>query len=352
MGSEGSFLSMLLLVAVTPHAAAFSSAGVLLRPNRAVANTAGQNIVRAAVFTKPDDYNRRPPTLRSAFFPAPSAVVNAFHASKWSRLDARGLKMTASMTSDTAASVEVPEELPLQVVSQNGRVLTARLEDDMTGTWLLQGRRVELDGGKCSGTVLWQRIPLVFVLLDETTADPVSCSTAIIQPGNATLVVSDSLIGKELDAMGRVLSSSAAAAGAASQERSIFGVATQMADLATISRPMHTGITAVDALTPIGKGQNMLVVGSEELGRRKLALDSVLTQAREGSIVVYVDASGDKLDLLPELTAAGVSEQVVIVRGGAGVPGIGVLAAATGTTIAEHFRAQVCPKPQTLNPKP
>ena len=101
----------------------------------------------------------------------------------------------------------MPEQLPLHVVSQSGRILTAKLDMDMTGTWLLQarssvrlgmkmwwtwilisllhssqGRRVEFDGGNGSGTVLWQRIPLIFILRDDDGADGVEYSSAVIQP--------------------------------------------------------------------------------------------------------------------------------------------------------------------------
>lgn len=270
----------------------------------------------------------------------------------------RALRMTASMASEPAASVEAPEQLPLRVIAQRGRLLTAQLDEDMQGAWLLQGRRVEFDDGKGSGIVLWQRIPLIFILRDDESPDSVSYSTAIVQPGNATLSVSDGVMGQELDAMGRTIgstktsrASSTAAADAGTQERSLFGEATLLADMATISRPMHTGVTSVDALTPIGKGQNMLIVGSEALGRRKLALDAAATQSKEGTKVVYVDTAGDKDDVRSYLEAANADlSNIAIVRGicsssntggkSSVDPALGVVAAATGATVAEYFRAK------------
>ncbi len=65
---------------------------------------------------------------------------------------------------------------------------------------------------------------------------------------------------------------------AAEKTAPVFGESTKQSDMATISRPLHTGITAVDSLTPIGKGQNMLVVGGLDLGRRELAMDAVVHQ--------------------------------------------------------------------------
>ena len=204
---------------------------------------------------------------------------------------------------------------------------------------------MEFDDGKGSGIVLWQRIPLLFILRDDDSPDTVSYSSAIVQPEIAVMSVSDSILGQELDALGRVMGNEASQGqAAASQERPIFGVGTQLADMATISRPMHTGITAVDALTPIGKGQNMLIVGSEPLGRRRLALDSAITQAKEGTVVVYVDLNGDKDDVVPYLKAASPDlENMVIVRGvcsassagGKEAPdaGLGVAAAASGASV-------------------
>ena len=280
-------MRMLLLVAVTPPAVAYVAPSPLLRPQAVAA--AGQTLSRGGILRGGAQGNvrRRPQaqgTLRSSVFPLP--LAHASHGIRLAR-GAHGLRMAASTTGEAAAvSQEAPEELPLQVVKQEGRLVTAMLAEDMTGSWLLQGRRVVFDGGAGGGTVLWQRIPLVFILKDGTALDAASCSTVVIQPGNATMLVSDAVLGKELDALGRDLSSSETAASASDkgvEDRAIFGVATQMADLATISRPMHTGITAVDALTPIGKGQNMLIVGAEDLGRRRLVLDAAATQVAKHS---------------------------------------------------------------------
>jgi hypothetical protein len=303
-GSSCITSSMLLLVAVTPHAVAYAPAAAPVRPRAAAA--AGHVGARAAVLAQ-STRSKRAPALRSTF-PGPGPLANAqwiLQARAGQRPElTRGLRMAISDKAEPPANVDVPEQLPLKVVSNNGRIVTAKLELDMTGTWLLQGRRVEFDGGAGSGTVLWQRIPLIFILRDDANA--ASFSSAIIQPSNATIPVSEHMFGKELDAMGRVLDNPEAkpAADDDGKERSLFGIATQLADMATISRPMHTGITAVDALTPIGKGQNMLIVGSDALGRRQLALDAAVTQATEGNLVVYVDVDGNKADILPRLQAS------------------------------------------------
>jgi len=354
---------MLLLVAVTPPAVAYSTAGAMLRPQTAAA--VGQAITRArsASVPYPAHFGRRSPALRSQVFPA--QLANAMHSAQLSRAGlrehVRGLKMTASMASEPAANIVAPEQVALKVTAQRGRVITAHLDEDMTGAWMLQGRRVLFDGGVGSGVVLWQRIPLIFILRDDEGADSVSYTSAVVQPESATLTITPNVLGQVLDALGRPIdstvssraSSSAAASlsDGASQERSVFGDATLLADMATISRPMHTGVTAVDALTPIGKGQNMLIVGSETLGRRKVGLDTAITQAKEGTVVVYVDASGDKDDIVPYLKKFSPELQnIVVVRGVCSAsntggkssvdPGLGVVAAATGATVAEYFRAK------------
>jgi len=226
--------------------------------------------------------------------------------------------MTASMASGPAADVVAPEQVALKVTAQRGRVITAHLDEDMTGgafpafcssvfsilstkpstyciksdlssntAWMLQGRRVLFDGGVGSGVVLWQRIPLIFILRDDEGADSVSYTSAVVQPESATLTICPNVLGQVLDALGRPIdstvssraSSSAAASlsDGASQERSVFGDATLLADMATISRPMHTGVTAVDALTPIGKG-NMFVVYVSTSGRESALRQSALRQ--------------------------------------------------------------------------
>jgi hypothetical protein len=352
MVSGGPRIGVLLLFAATPPAIAYSPAAILPRPKTAAA--AGHAILHASDMPP---YSMRAGALRSQVFPSPLAK----HITPLSRLGSsgqhvRGLRMTASMAPPASVQDEPPVQLPLKVISQRGRLLTAQLELDMQGTWLLQGRRVDLDEGKGSGIVLWQRIPLIFILRDDEAPDTVSYSTAVIQPSNVTLSITDNVLGKVLDAFGRPIDSTATSrstttAEANAQERSLFGSATQLAEMATISRPLHTGITAVDALTPIGKGQNMLIVGSEALGRRKLALDTAITQSQQGTVVVYVDTSGNKEDVPAYIKDANPQlSNVVVVRatisasnsGGKSTEdaALGVAAAATGCTVAEYFRAK------------
>ena len=79
-----------------------------------------------------------------------------------------------------------------------------------------------------------------------------------------------------------------------------------------------------------------------------VATDTAGKQAAEGTVVVYVDARGDRdlaavgeaLERAVPAPPAALAHNLVVVRGGRGEAGLGVMAAAAGATIAEHFRAQ------------
>jgi len=341
MVAKGGSRIMLLLVAVTPPAVAYSTAGAMLRPQTAAA--VGQAITRArsASVPYPAHFGRRSPALRSQVFPA--QLANAMHSAQvsfssvcscpaprlrdisclylltpcvlaaFARRAARACsrfendsfngiraccKHRGARTGSTQSNCAAWQGH--HSASRRGHdgwcvscVLLLRffhlvstkpstycIGSDLSSNtaWMLQGRRVLFDGGVGSGVVLWQRIPLIFILRDDEGADSVSYTSAVVQPESATLTITPNVLGQVLDALGRPIdstvssraSSSAAASlsDGASQERSVFGDATLLADMATISRPMHTGVTAVDALTPIGKG-NMFVVYVSTCGREK-----------------------------------------------------------------------------------
>ena len=64
--------------------------------------------------------------------------------------------------------------------------------------------------------------------------------------------------------------------------RDIFAPIPQVSEIALVNRPLLTGVTAVDALAPIGRGQNMLIVGEEGTGRRNIAISAIRSQIALG----------------------------------------------------------------------
>jgi F0F1-type ATP synthase alpha subunit len=230
--------------------------------------------------------------------------------------------------------------LVADLVGVEGKLATLKVREDGQGT-LLQGLHVEFEDGS-TGTVIWQRTPLLFVLVNSNgKGQEIGKAASIRTSKNVTVPSGESLIGRVVDYTGAPLDGGAPVTGA--PHRAMFGTPTLQRDMATISKPLHTGITSVDALTPIGRGQNMLVVGTLDGGRKALAIDAVCNQAKEGVNCVYVCLQRDYKDTLEQLKARGAMSHTAFVACGTRDDGFSgaaecVAAAATGCAIAEEMR--------------
>ena len=112
----------------------------------------------------------------------------------------------------------------------------------------------------------------------------------------------------------------------------------------SVHEPLMTGIMAIDAMFPIGRGQRELIIGDRQTGKTAIAVDTMINQARQKSGVynVYV-AVGQKLSkvarLVERLKQEGVMEQTIIVATGPSDPAsLLYLAPYAGTAMGEYFR--------------
>lgn len=115
-------------------------------------------------------------------------------------------------------------------------------------------------------------------------------------------------------------------------------------DRKSVHEPMMTGITAIDAMVPIGRGQRELLIGDRQTGKTAIAVDTMINQHRQGTgvINVYV-AVGQKLSkvaaLVERLKREGVMEQTIVVATSAADPAsMQYLAPYAGAAMGEYFR--------------
>ncbi len=113
-----------------------------------------------------------------------------------------------------------------------------------------------------------------------------------------------------------------------------------------VHEPMMTGIVAIDAMFPIGRGQRELIIGDRQTGKTAIAIDTMINQVREktGVVNIYV-AIGQKLSkiagLVERLKQEGVMDQTIIVATGPSDPAsLLYLAPYAGTALAEYFMYQ------------
>ena len=111
-----------------------------------------------------------------------------------------------------------------------------------------------------------------------------------------------------------------------------------------VSTPLQTGIKAIDAMIPIGRGQRELIIGDRNTGKTAIAVDTIINQKKEGVICIYV-AIGQKTSriaqVVSDLTRHKAMEYTVVVVASAADPAaFQYLAPYAGTAIAEYFMDQ------------
>ena len=109
----------------------------------------------------------------------------------------------------------------------------------------------------------------------------------------------------------------------------------------SVCEPMQTGITAIDTMIPVGRGQRELIIGDRQTGKTSIAVDTIINQKTEDVICVYV-AVGQKASSVAEivttLTEKGALSYTVIVAANANDPAtLQYIAPYTGAAIAEYF---------------
>ncbi|MDB5169609.1 MAG: atpA, partial [Candidatus Saccharibacteria bacterium] len=154
--------------------------------------------------------------------------------------------------------------------------------------------------------------------------------------------VGPELIGRVVDPLGRALDGGdpIKAKKTARVERPAPGVLERK----SVHEPLMTGITAIDAMVPIGRGQRELIIGDRQTGKTAIAVDTMINQYRQktGVINIYV-AVGQKLSkvarLVERLKREGVMDQTIIVATSpADSAAMLYLAPYVGTAMGEYFR--------------
>jgi F-type H+-transporting ATPase subunit alpha len=151
--------------------------------------------------------------------------------------------------------------------------------------------------------------------------------------------VGGQLLGRVVDALGRPLDEQGAIS--SRERRPVEVTAAAILDRAPVSVPLQTGLKAIDALVPIGRGQRQLVLGDRQTGKTAIAVDTIINQRDRGVIAVYcaIGQRGSAVArVIADLRAHGAMERsIVVVAGGEEPPGLQFLAPYAATSMAEHF---------------
>lgn len=140
-------------------------------------------------------------------------------------------------------------------------------------------------------------------------------------------------LGKPLDGLGTISSS---------ESRLVELKAPGIVKRQPVKEPLQTGIKAIDAMIPIGRGQRELIIGDRQTGKTAVAIDTIINQKGQNVFCVYV-AIGQKqstvAQVVEKLKSTGALEYTVVVSANASKPApLQFLSAYSGCTIGEWFR--------------
>jgi F-type H+-transporting ATPase subunit alpha len=167
--------------------------------------------------------------------------------------------------------------------------------------------------------------------------DEVRCTGRVVE-----VPVGDELIGRVVDPLGNPLDNMGPIK--TSRTRPVERIAPNVVMREPVLTPVHTGIKAVDALIPIGRGQRELIIGDRSVGKSAIAIDTIISQKGENLVCIYV-AIGQKTSKVAQVIGTlkkyGALDHTILVVANASDPApLQYLAPYAGCAIGEEFMEQ------------
>jgi len=152
--------------------------------------------------------------------------------------------------------------------------------------------------------------------------------------------VGEGLLGRVVNALGQPVDGKGPIV--SDQNRPVEGPAPNVVERQPVVQPLQTGIKAIDAMIPIGRGQRELIIGDRQTGKTAILIDTILNQKDTGVISIYV-AIGQKLStvagVIKTLEDKGAMKNSIVVVASASDPApMQYLAPYSGCAMGEYFR--------------
>ena len=158
----------------------------------------------------------------------------------------------------------------------------------------------------------------------------------------ASVPVGDALIGRVINAVGQPIDGKGPIA--SDKYRPVERIAPGVIKRAPVNEPVATGLTVVDSMIPIGRGQRELIIGDRQTGKTAIALDTIINQKGKDLICIYV-AIGQKQSTVAQVVGTlekyGAMEHTIVVSASASDPAaLQYIAPFAGCAIGEEFMEQ------------
>ncbi len=151
--------------------------------------------------------------------------------------------------------------------------------------------------------------------------------------------VGEALLGRAINPLGKVLDGQGPLF--TGERRAVEQPAPPIVQRSPVTVPLQTGLKAIDALIPIGRGQRQLILGDRQTGKTAIALDTIINQKGRDVICIYCSIGQRNAAVarfIHDLREYGATEHtIVVVAGGEDPPGLQYIAPYAATSMAEYF---------------
>ena len=204
---------------------------------------------------------------------------------------------------------------------------------------VMAGEMLEFSHGVFGIALNLEESSVGVVLLGDYTkireGDPVKRTGRII-----SVPVGDEMLGRVINALGQPIDGKGPIT--SNQYRPIEQMAPGVVDRQPVREPLQTGLKAIDAMIPIGKGQRELIIGDRQTGKTAVAVDTIINQKDTGVICIY-NAIGQKQSTIAQvvktLEDAGAMAYTIVVAAAASNPAsLLFVSPYAACSIGEHFR--------------
>lgn len=252
--------------------------------------------------------------------------------------------MSAKIKADEISTIikERIENFDLSVdVEETGKVIS--VADGVANVYglknVMAGEMVEFESGEKGMALNLEESSVGIVILGKTSGITEGSSVKRLKK-LLRVPVGDALIGRVVNSLGEPIDAKGPIE--ATESRFVEEKAKGIMARKSVHEPLQTGIKAIDALVPIGRGQRELIIGDRQTGKTTVAIDTIINQKGQDVVCIYV-AIGQKqstvAQVVKKLEEYGAMDYTIVVNAGAGdAAALQYLAPYAGVTMGEYFR--------------
>ena len=252
--------------------------------------------------------------------------------------------MSAKIKADEISTIikERIENFDLSVdVEETGKVIS--VADGVANVYglknVMAGEMVEFESGEKGMALNLEESSVGIVILGKTSGITEGSSVKRLKK-LLRVPVGDALIGRVVNSLGEPIDAKGPIE--ATESRFVEEKAKGIMARKSVHEPLQTGIKAIDALVPIGRGQRELIIGDRQTGKTTVAIDTIINQKGQDVVCIYV-AIGQKqstvAQVVKKLEEYGAMDYTIVVNAGASdAAALQYLAPYAGVTMGEYFR--------------